>query len=283
MIQYSPVVARAIGLLKSHYNDIDIYVEDTKNPNMWLSIIRALVPRRTRLKSVSPLPGRAAVLEACRRDQGTSARRRLYIIDGDFDFLLGKSKPKMKNLYRIRAYCIENLLIHEELVVQIGLMFRNEWSVAKIQREFDFNNWIYYNIAPLKYLFIVYAASHKLAPALETVGYSVQNLLIDGRQGPEISRLRCQRRARATARGVCREVGVERYIEAVQNIRERLPTVNWKQSVSGKDYLFHIFWVRAGKVLSFRGDKEQLKAVLASQWTDHCEPYLARRIRAILK
>lgn len=41
-LRYSPRAARALARLKSPYNDIEIFVEDTVNANMWLELIRAV-------------------------------------------------------------------------------------------------------------------------------------------------------------------------------------------------------------------------------------------------
>jgi hypothetical protein len=115
MIKYSPRAARAIGLLKSFYNDIEIFVEDNASPNMHLFICRAVLGGRVKLTSVNPLGGRDAVLDACRRDQAVRPGKRLYVIDGDLDLIMGRSKPRLKHLYRFRAYCVENLLIVHSL------------------------------------------------------------------------------------------------------------------------------------------------------------------------
>jgi hypothetical protein len=99
MIRYSPRSARAISLLKAFYNDIAIFVEDKASPNMHLLICRRVLGEGVRLSSVNPLGGRDAVVGACRLDQTVSPRKRLYVIDGDLDLLMGRAKPKLKHLY----------------------------------------------------------------------------------------------------------------------------------------------------------------------------------------
>lgn len=119
MPNYSPRAAKALALLKKHYNDVDIFVEDTGNHNMWLLIDRSLLPDGTKLESVNMLGGRDAVTKACELDQISNGRKKIYIIDGDFDFLLGK-KP-LKYFYRIKSNNIENLLINEDSLIPMAL------------------------------------------------------------------------------------------------------------------------------------------------------------------
>jgi hypothetical protein len=71
------------------------------------------------LKSVNLMGGKKRVIEACRLDQKDDGRKKLYIIDGDFDFLLNKGKPKLKYLHRIGAYCIENVIVHPGCVAEV--------------------------------------------------------------------------------------------------------------------------------------------------------------------
>jgi hypothetical protein len=126
--KYSPRAAKALAFLKRHYNDVDIFVEDTGNHNMWLLFLRKMLPSSVHLESVNALGGRDRVIEACRLDQSDTGRRKLYIIDGDFDLLLGRKKPRLRFLHRLKAYCIENLLITEKAIVQIGMICKPTWN-----------------------------------------------------------------------------------------------------------------------------------------------------------
>ncbi|RYZ85595.1 MAG: DUF4435 domain-containing protein, partial [Proteobacteria bacterium] len=124
MVRYSPRAAKALSYLKRPYNDIDIFVEDTCNHNMWLEMLRNILPPTVKITSVNQMGGRSAVVESCKLDQENDGRRKLYIIDGDFDLLLGRPKPRLKHLYRLRAYCFENLVISQESAVYVGVASR---------------------------------------------------------------------------------------------------------------------------------------------------------------
>jgi hypothetical protein len=281
MISYSPKAARALGMLKSHFNDIEIYVEDTGSPNMWLTILKKIIPPNVRLHSVSLLGGRDNVLKACKLDQAKSARRRLYIIDGDFDFLLGKPKPRLKHVYRLRGYCIESLLIREELAVQAGILCHPKWSGTEIERHLDIPGWLEAVTKPLLPLFVVYAAVRRHLPRTKTVSYSVTNLYSNTPSGPVICPVRVQRRVLAVVREVCRQIDKTLFFYTFKEIKARSSTLSWRQVISGKDYVLSLLRLRMRRIVNFAGSDEQLKLALAAQWISACEPYFSRRIRSI--
>jgi hypothetical protein len=141
MIQYSERAARALSRLKRPYNDIDIFVEDTKNKNMWLELLRAALPRHIKLNIINQLGGREKVLIACRLDQREDGRRKLYIVDGDFDFILGLRKPRLKHLYRLNSYCVENILISRSSLEHVGTACKPDWDAGKVRESFGFDGW----------------------------------------------------------------------------------------------------------------------------------------------
>ena len=84
MILYSKKAKLGYAFLYRHYNDIDVYVEDTTCVAMWENLLAVIIAGRCRLTRVIQLGGRKNVLDACKNDQQPSNRRRIYIIDGDF-------------------------------------------------------------------------------------------------------------------------------------------------------------------------------------------------------
>lgn len=162
MIKYSPRAARAIARLKRPYNEVDIFVEDTTSRNMWMELLKSIIPPTIRLKSITPLGGRDRVIDACKLDQASDGRRKLYIIDGDFDYLVDRPKPRLKHLYRLRAYCVENIIISEEAVKQVGIACQPNRSESEILQTFDFSGWFASIRRPLVNLFVAYAATRFL-------------------------------------------------------------------------------------------------------------------------
>ena len=121
VIAYSADAEQARAYLLRAYNDIDIFVEDTTCQNMYARLLnRMLEPKGKRIGQVFPLHSRENVIEYCRADPNPRGRPRLYIIDADQDLILGRPAPRLKNLYRLKVYCSENLLLSEHAIVTIA-------------------------------------------------------------------------------------------------------------------------------------------------------------------
>jgi Protein of unknown function (DUF4435) len=277
-LNYSPKSAKALAYLKGFYNDVEIFVEDKRSMNMWVSLLRVLLPTNTKLISVNMLGGRDAVTSACRLDQEDSTRRRLYIVDGDFDFALGKPKLKLKHLYRLRAYCIENLLISEAAVVQLGTTLQPDLNESQIQAKFGFSNWLTSSFNSLAPLFCAYAVAEGLKLGLKTVKRPVNDLFLNTREGPSICPFRARSARRSIAKQAIKLVGPKKFRSEVERVIKNLHKIDFKSYISGKDYLFPVFFHRICKVLSFKGTIDQLKVALAKLFDRSQEPYFARRL-----
>jgi hypothetical protein len=278
VVSYSPRAAKALALLKRHYNDVDIFVEDTGNHNMWLIIARKLLPRSAKIQSVNMLGGRDVVLAACRLDQRDTKRRKLYIIDGDFDFIYGKPKPRLKYLYRLRAYCIENLLISEDAFVQMGLELNPMMDEAQIAGKFDIQGSLREIERELRRLFMTYAVVHKLCPSVQTVGYSVHKLLKAESAGATIDRRKVAIRIIALYRAAISAVGGAAVRSTKAAIAARFAQLPLKLVASGKDYVLPPLWMSFRARCGYRGSLEQLKVALARSFDSRADPYFARRM-----
>jgi len=282
MVRYSPRAARALAFLKRPYNDIDVFVEDTGNHSMWLVLLRRILPSHIRLSSVNLLGGRLAVVGACRLDQLHSTRSRIYIIDADFDLLLGRPKPRLKHLYRIPAYCIENILLNEKSIIHVGLMTRPTAKEADLARLFAYHEWIKELEVRLTPLFVIYAIAHARCPQVSTISFSVRNLFEHRPQGVSVSSIKTWRRMLQLARSICKSCGIDIFFAEVRTVRTRLINTGMPLAfVSAKDYILPIAMIRMQKAFGFRGDTEQLKVQLASGWDPSSYPGFARRIRAL--
>ena len=279
MITYSPRAAKALAYLKTSYNDVDIFVEDKGGQNMWLRLLRPLLPKGKRLSSVNLLGGRESVIAACRLDQAAGKRKRLYIIDGDFDFLLGKPKLRLKRLHRIPAYCIENLLIQEHSLIQIGISSQPQMTEQQIAHRLNFSDWYSSTYHKLRGLFAVYATAHALAPSLRTSSLPISELYVNqGQRPPLLSTEKIQRRAIAVARQVCSLVGQVSFNAHFRAVRNRIVGLDAAKVVSGKSYLLPFLLIRLTKLLSYREGIETLKVRLAENWRPELDPWLARRL-----
>lgn len=248
---------------------------------MWIELIKRIIPKGVRLKSVNHLGGRDQVIAACKADQIEDGRRKLYIIDGDFDYLLGRSKPRLKFLHRLRCYCVENLLIHEKSVTYIGAASKPEWSESDVEGKFLFEQWLSDIESLLLPLFRVYAVVNKVAPSIPTTAYSVSKLYANTSCGPVLDREKVYSRIFRLLRLAKKLCAGNQLRDAWTSVSSTSKGLSLMQCVSGKDYLMPLFLARINKVLSFRGTGEQLKVHLARAFQPTFEPWLSRRLNAL--
>ena len=108
----------ALDVFYSEFNEINFYVEDADQENLYEVILRRLFPG-VKVDRIFPLGGKDAVL----RHASSSANENLpafraYILDKDFDDLLEK-KVTRPNVFYLDRFCIENYLLDENAFVEI--------------------------------------------------------------------------------------------------------------------------------------------------------------------
>ncbi len=281
MPKYSPRAAKALAMLKQHYNDVDIFVEDTSNHNMWLLLMQAILPAGTKLESVNMLGGRLAVEKACALDQTDDGRRKLYIIDGDLDFLLGKRTRRLKYFYRLKANNVENLILSELALTQIALEHQPLMTQPALRSLIEFPATLLTLDIVLRPLFVAYAVTQKLCPSLQTTAFPVNKLIVNTKKGPRIDPIKVRRRIIALYVAVARQVSLSTIRKARSSIAMRSSSLPITQIVSGKDYLLPIFLLQFQARCGYPSKVENFKVALARSFGGSAEPYFARRVRSI--
>ena len=281
MVSYSPRAAKSLAFLKQYYNDIDIFVEDTGNHNMWLHIIRSLIPQNKRISSVSLLGGRDNVVNACKLDQKISSRPRLYIIDGDFDFLLGRKKNNLEYLYRIRAYCVENLLLKESSIVPIGLESQPTITEPNLVSLLNLNSFIGDLYKSLISLFVTYSVAHEIAPQVQTVGYSVRKLLKQSSGTSILDDKKIWLRMLSVSRQVVKLSNLSRFISTRSRVLSMVNNLTPDQIISGKDYILPIVMLHFKAKCGYKQGDEHFKVAMSRNFDPRADPLLARRIRSL--
>lgn len=283
MLEYSDKAKNAYAFLYRHYNDIDVFVEDTSCIAMWENLLRVIIAERCRLHRVFQLGGKSKVLDACRKDQGESDRRRIYIIDGDFDIWRGRPKPRLKNLYRINAYCVENLLIQRDTLVEVLRDANPNDSTADVETKLKYEEFLI-DCTKFLDLFASYAAIFVLGVSVPTTSYSVHKLL--DRSQPlarpderaiatrvadiydHASKLAPKDKIRA-ARAIVDDNMAKKHISAILHL-------------SRKDYLFPLLHLRCRSMVHYKEPVEVLKARLARHYSVGSDPGLRRAVERLL-
>ena len=282
MVRYSTNAARALAFLKRFYNDIDIYIEDVTCHNMVLIVLKGILGHDVRLTSVNQLGGKEEVVKACKLDQQDDGRKKLYIVDGDLDLLAGRRKPKLKHLYRLRAYCFENLIITERAAIEIASEAEPNTPPAQLAQRLGYPNWITVTTKSLLSLFILYGIARKLAPELMTVGFNVHSLCTQTAGSPVLSGAKIRARMRSVFRQMLGRSDQRAINIARLEIETRANGYNPSDYIiSGKDYLLPLLRAKLGAEVRLRGNVDELKVRLARHYDVAREPFLARRLRRI--
>jgi hypothetical protein len=195
--------------------------------------------------------------------------------------MTGRPKPKLRHLYRLRAYSIENILINEPAILGLGLSGNPTVNGSALQALLNFPGWMSNltgNIAPL---FHLYAVAFQLDSSIKTVSRPLDNLYEDTPAGVIISRLKVRKLMLMVSREICRSVGLAAFSETLLKTRKICSGIAPSMYVAGKDYILPLLRIWIQQTLSLRFSLEQLKVQLACHWSPSAEPYLARRVRAV--
>lgn len=280
-MRYHDKARRAIAWLFQSYNDIDIYVEDTAGHNLWDILVGRMLEGRAKVKKVFQLGGKDKVLKACAEDQDTSSRRRLYIIDGDYDIALNAPMPDLQHLYRLEVYNVESLLFTENAAVEVAVEQLANSPRATVVATVDFAGLAAAIVPLLSELFASYAAAHATDKTCQTVGYKVERLCVDS--GGDVLPTEAKISARVEeVRRAMQGAGVgEQYearLVAVQSIMQG--TLSHKaRFVCGKTHLMPLLMHRLRRRATFAGSAEELKVRLARHTSLDVDPGLTRAVR----
>lgn len=280
---YPVKAAPALGFLKSSRNDIEIFVEDSSAPNMWVNLLRRFLPPGVHIESVNILGSRKNVLAACKADQVDDQRKKLYIIDPDLDLLKGHPKPRLKHLYRLRAYCVENYLIQEQAFVASATIFDPEVDESTASQKLNLHGWLGRNRDTLKRLFVCYAVTHELAGQHETVGYQVQRLKISGRGNFDLCPVKTSLRVINLYRCVRRQCSKAETRMAFDRIGRNAEAMTVEIFVSGKDYIFPLLYSCVKYLFRVNINIKSFKTMIATNTDASIDPYLSRRLRRLCK
>lgn len=133
--QYTDKYRFARSIFYEQFNDVDFYVEDLDSENLYYCILRRLFPN-VRFESIHPLNGKGNVIDHAR--QNTSSRKAVYLLDKDFDDLLG-TVYQQENVFYLDGYCIENFLLEETSVIGFIVSERTNLKPSSIKGKLSFD------------------------------------------------------------------------------------------------------------------------------------------------
>lgn len=142
MLELSDEPKRLVSTFLAYRNDIDIYTEDElKDKEFYKVLFNRLLENKIRINDITPLGGRKNVIKQCEAEPD-NGRKKIFIIDGDVTIIHGKNIPKIKNLFVLDAYCMENFVIDKQSVLNFIYLNCASKPKEEIENELQFENWL---------------------------------------------------------------------------------------------------------------------------------------------
>ena len=114
----SSAALSALDIFYTNFNEVNFYVEDIEQENLYFAILKKHFPAII-FSKIFPLGGKSAVLAHAKNPINKKSKtKNIYIVDQDFDHLLGRVE-KIKNVFYLERYCIENYLIEADAIVEV--------------------------------------------------------------------------------------------------------------------------------------------------------------------
>lgn len=269
MIYYSAKSKDAYSFLYRPYNDIDIYIEDTLSRRMYEILINKILNGKAKVNRIFQIGGKPAVISKCREIQSDKSRRRLYLIDGDLDLLAGLKPPKLKYLYQLKVYCIENIIISVNSILEAATDIDTNSKLSIIKNKLKIELFLNETISRLIPLFKIYAISHYLGSRETTVSYKVHRLCIERklksrRTSKYISSNKVNNRIDNIRTVLKANFSNSEIKRATNKVSREVAKINMNGIISGKDYLLPLIYHKLQQKIKIKEDIEQLKVKMAT-------------------
>jgi hypothetical protein len=269
---------RAFTALYRAYNDIDIYVEDRSLIGLYERLFGRILRGVARITSVTPLDGRSAVIAEAKRLQGDKTRRRFFLVDGDFFWILGP-RQRVRGLYTLKCYSLENMAFERLPILNVAYIHAPQLTKAAIDAAFSDERFAGATKSLLP-LFQVYAICHVLKAGCKTVDFSVHRLF----ENPN-SNLLSAAAIRSRMRGVIGELlgnfTWKEILAAKAQVRSALDNANAYDSrfISGKSYLGALLLKWFQREVHYRGNLAQLTCAILDNSSVQIDRNLQRAVR----
>jgi hypothetical protein len=151
----------ALDIFYSDFNDVNFYVEDEDQQNLYQEIFKKLF-KRIRITRIFPLGGKPAVLQHARSgaNQGIKCFR-AYVVDRDFDHLLGK-QVEHPNVFYLDRFCIESHVLEAPSIVELVIENHPKSNRANVQAKLSLDTQIPFSFKSLRPLFTLFLCTQYL-------------------------------------------------------------------------------------------------------------------------
>jgi hypothetical protein len=282
-VQYSFAAQVARAFLLAQYNDIVVFVEDVTCSSLYVTIINNALEGSGSISHVFPLQGRRAVIDAVTQYQPRKIPKPcVFLIDGDLDILSGKPPPHGPPLRRLNAYCIENLVLDPNAILEVAFESDANTDRSTLKAKLNIEQRINAAAKLLRPVFEMYAVAYLLGASVATVGFSVARLLKNDVDANSLCPQLCAARGRDIRRFLVANYGWEKVKETLNQIRRTSRSASFSDHmISGKDYLFPLVNRALRGECRCTDSTNSIKVRLARHSSIIAEPDLLRDLQAL--
>ncbi len=144
----------ALDVFYLNYNDVNFYVEDADQENLYSEILKKLFPGK-QFSRVFPLSGKSNVIQHANDPSNLKIERRIYLLDKDFDDLLGL-KEDIDNLFYLDLFCIENYFIESDAIINLIIETYPKEKRDEIEKKLSISELEFYLYDKAKTLFSLF-------------------------------------------------------------------------------------------------------------------------------
>jgi len=268
MISYSQRAISALVYLFRPFNDLDVFVEDEASRNLYEVLINRILERRATVSRVFQLGPRQAVIHACEADQSPRDRKRIYIIDGDYEILDGVPHPRLKHLCRLSVYSSENLVISPEALLEVAYECNPNEGRDALSNRLELDAFFTNLGEHLHRLLVIYIVAHRHDDTIQTMGYNATQLMEKRDARLELSSDKVTTRIgeiRLRLEAIKGEAEVQRAIEEASRELEAIG-LHFLHLISGKTHVIPLIFHFLHQCASYRGTSRELVLRMAR----HC-------------
>jgi hypothetical protein len=166
----------AQSIFYEQFNDIEFFVEDVDQENLYFAILKRLFPKIT-IAKIFPLGGKPmAIAHAVAHSQN---RRSIYIVDKDFTDLLADTR-RLPNLFYLDWFCIENHVLEEEPVVRFVMSEKPKSKAANVRKLLACAAFLARSMSELQPLFALFLLAQRHHLGVRTTGTGVRKFCEKG-------------------------------------------------------------------------------------------------------
>lgn len=169
----SNIYRLAEDIFYTQFNDISFYIEDVNQENFFHCVLSKLFDELS-IDKIFPLGGKENVINESRENLGN--RKKVYIVDKDFDDILDKVE-NYNNLFYLERYSIENYLLEEKSLIYYIIGEKPRLSIAHIVDRINYDDSMANIGGSLNEFILLHVVVQSKCPSLKNISLNYERFV----------------------------------------------------------------------------------------------------------